>query len=188
MFISVVASRRALRLPEASAGTRLFSCNRFNMLLYLWSVWQERIGALVQQSGLDLLHVVSHTDLTLHQRGCGHQSGRLRMRDQNSSKHGMCNTLTQLYADRVLWYVFCGWWFSVLLNAGPWSTARWWVCLVLGASLLPGKSCSKTIWDCQPNCNYYISADGPVYDQDIHWHVQSLDLYVLSLPWRSWKL
>lgn len=43
-------------------------------------------------------------------------SGGLRVRDQNSSKHGMRNTSMQLYADRALWYVFCGGWSSVLLK------------------------------------------------------------------------
>lgn len=54
------------------------------------------------------------------------------------------------------------------------------MCLVLGVSLLPGKSCSKTIWDCQPNCNYCITADSSVYHQDAGWHVLSLGLYILS--------
>lgn len=105
---------------------------------------------------------------------------------------GCAMLLTQMCANRALWYVFRGGWSSVLLNAGQWSTPRWWACLVLGASLLPGKvcrqSCSETIRDRQPDCNYYITADSPVYDQDTHRHVQAWGIYILSLPWRSWKL
>lgn len=52
LFINAVASHRALHLPGASAGTGLLSCNWFSMLLYLWSGWRERIGALVSSQGL----------------------------------------------------------------------------------------------------------------------------------------